>query len=466
MKLSLIFLTAISAVSAIKCNNNQPINPYLICGSFDLKCKGQQLSLCYKDFNNCLNNIKDKTNVNELQNCNDISYQCREIITSKFFYNDHGCSVNESEIKTFEPTKENVKILGRANYQDGYLWFGLTNSGIEYKFNGKTTTINVTADKTSYGEENPARIQVYADDKLYIDTVTTNKFTNFTVNFSKEEDHVIRLIKVSEAERGSIRINDIKADASKIESTAQASKKIEFIGDSITCAYGVDGVAGDVFSSRSEDGTKSYAHKTAQKFHADYSIVAYSGFAILSCYPFTGGRYEEAALPQYYDKLGYSFEPNQFDDGTYQLQDTKWDFNDFVPDLVVINLGTNDNSYFEAIDKSILPDEKIAFIEKYVEFLEQIKAVYPNAEILCVLGMMGQEVYPEIEEAVNNYITKTGDTHVHAFKMNVQDSDKNGLGVDGHPAAQSHVDATYELVGEIEKLYGWTSDPNVNIELD
>ncbi|ORX84895.1 hypothetical protein BCR32DRAFT_200481 [Anaeromyces robustus] len=366
----------------------------------------------------------------------------------------------------FEPTKENVKILGRANYQDGYLWFGLTDSGIEYKFNGKTTTINVTADTTSYGEENPARIKIYTDGKEYLDTVITEKITDFTVNFNEIGEHIVRFIKVSEAERGSIRINDIKTDSLKIEPTSQASKKIEFIGDSITCAYGVDGVAGDVFSSRSEDGTKSYAFKTAQKFHADYSMVSYSGFAILSCYPFTGGRYTDAALPQYYDKLGYSFEPNQFDDGTYQLQNTKWDYNDFVPDLVVINLGTNDNSYFEAIDKSILPEEKLAFIEEYEKFLAKIRSNYPYAEILCVLGMMGQEVYPEIEQAVKNYTTVTGDSHVHSFKLNVQDTDKNRLGVDGHPSAQSHVDATYELVGEIERLYGWTSDPNVNVELN
>ncbi|ORX84897.1 hypothetical protein BCR32DRAFT_291057 [Anaeromyces robustus] len=465
MKFNLLFLAAIGAVSALPKVHNKSNNPYLVCDTFDYKCKGEQTKLCYEDFNKCLRGIKC---ISDLHKCNKITRLCTEIMISNFFYRPESESESEDEngLRAFEPTKENVKVLGRANYQDGYLWFALTNAGIEYKFTGKTTVINVTGDTTSYGEENPARIKIYADNKLYLDTILTEKDTDFTVNFDKAGSHVVTFLKVSEAERGSIRINEIKADAKKIKPTEDAAKKIEFIGDSITCAYGVDGVVGDVFSTRSEDGTLSYAYKTAQKFHADVSMVAYSGFAILSCYAFTGERFTEAALPQYYDKLGYSFEPNEFDDGVAQLQNTFWDYREFIPDLVVINLGTNDNSYFLSIDESKVPDEKVAFIEEYEKFLAQIRANYPNAEILCVLGMMGQEVYPEIEQAVKNYTSKTGDKHVNAFKMNVQNTEENGLAVDGHPAAQSHVDATYELVGEIERLYGWKSDPKVNIELD
>jgi len=452
MKLSLILLATVGAVSAV---NSQ--NPYLVCQPFDLHCQGQQTTLCYQDYTNCLNERKPAGQ------CNQILKYCKEIMVTNNFI---PVPSYDNGLKSFEPTKENVKIIGRANYQDGYLWFGLTDAGIEYSINGKTSVIKVTADTTAYGEENPARIKIYADDALYLDTILTEKDTEFTIDFNRPGKHIIQFIKVSEAERGSIRITEILSDSNKIKPTAQKAKKIEFIGDSITCAYGVDDVVGNPFSTRTEDGTKSFAYKTAQKFHADYSIVAYSGFAILSCFAFTGERFTEAALPQYYDKLGYSFEPNVFGDEVAQLQNTYWDYHDFVPDLVVINLGTNDHSYFTSIDESIVPEEKLAFIEEYEKFLAQIRANYPRTEILCVLGMMGQEVYPEIEQAVSNYTTKTGDSHVHAFKMNVQNEAENGLACDGHPAAQSHVDATYELVAEIERLYGWKSDPNVNIELN
>ena len=55
-----------------------------------------------------------------------------------------------------------------------------------------------------------------------------------------------------------------------------------------------------------------------------------------------------------YDKLGVTFGSeffvlgnNEFDDGTYELLSTVWnDFGIYVPDLIVINLGTNDAFYF------------------------------------------------------------------------------------------------------------------------
>eukprot|EP00833_Pecoramyces_ruminatium_P017477 jgi/Orpsp1_1/1191509/evm.model.d7180000086464.1 len=461
LNLSLLFLGVIAVASAFPQNGK---NPYLRCNDKNNACKLKQLMKCEHNLNNCLRKKNKGTQ------CDEIRKLCEEIMNPKMGYFDDSSSEDSEEIEelnTFKPTKENVKYIGRANYEQDYLWIGLTDAGIEYKFKGKTTTIKVTADTTSYGEENPARIKIFADGADYIDTIITEKISNFTVNFNNNKEHTVKFIKLSEAERGSIRINEIKTDAKKITPAPQAAKKIEFIGDSITCAYGVDVDASidGQFSSRTEDGTKSYAYKTAQKFHADYSMVSYSGFAILSCFAFTGERFTEAALPQYYDKLGYSFEPNVFDDGTYQLQNTLWNQQDFIPDLVVINLGTNDNSYFGSIDESKVPEEKLAFIEEYEKFLAQIREVYPKAEILCVLGMMGQEVFQEIEQAVEGYSAKTGDTHVKTFLMNVQNSDANGLGIDGHPSAQSHVDATYELVGEIERLYGWKSDPTVNIEL-
>jgi len=373
---------------------------------------------------------------------------------------------------TFEPTKSNVKILGRANYQDGYLWFALTDSGIEYSFNGKTTIINVTADTRAHSEETPAYIAIYADGKTYQKTLITKKDTEFTVNFDKKEKHIVTFIKLSEDQYGSLRINEIKADAKKIKPTAEKKKKIEFIGDSITCAYGVDGTIADTFSTAFQDATKSFAYLTAKNFDADYSIVAYSGMSILSCMSINGGRTANSAISDFYDKLGLSLDKNgfftlgssEFDDGNYELHTTQWDFNRFVPDLIVVNLGTNDFLYFLTIDPSKVPSEKLALIQNYEDFLTQLRNIYPNAEILCTLGIMGQELYPEIEQAFNNYTNKTGDTHINIYKFNVQDSEKNGFGVDTHPNAKSQLDAAHELIGEIEKLYKWKSNKKINID--
>ena len=45
---------------------------------------------------------------------------------------------------------------------------------------------------------------------------------------------------------------------------------IEFIGDSITCAYGVEGQSSsEPFKTSTENFMKSYAYLTAQKLNAD-----------------------------------------------------------------------------------------------------------------------------------------------------------------------------------------------------
>jgi len=459
MKLNLYFLflavfstVSVFAITPIDINIS---NSEIFDKIDNAKCKAHQLLKCQIEYNHCV--LKNIFNV---KGCIEDFRSCIE------------AECHSENLNSFEPTKDNVKYLGRANYQDGYLWFALTGTGIEYSFTGKKTVISVTADTNAYSEPDPAHIAIYADGKIYEKTLITQKDTDFTVTFDKKVKHTVAFIKLSESLKGSLRINEIKADANKIIPTAEKKKKIEFIGDSITCGYGVDGTEADTFSSSTEDGTKTYAYLTAKKFNADYSIVAYSGFAILSAVSFTGERTPDTALPVFYDKLGvaageimFTLGSNEFDDGTYELQSTVWnDYNTYDPDLIVINLGTNDSFYFYTIDPDNVASETEVFVQKYEDFLVQLRAKYPTTEILCTYGAMGQYIVADIERAVNNYINHTGDDHVHTYWFNVQDSDKNGYGADTHPNAQSQIDSAHELIDEIEKIYGWKSDPSVNID--
>jgi len=463
MKLNLVLLTVLSTVYALPVIKKRANNPYLVCGGSDYECKKEQADACYTKANKCWSTSTD------VQSCNELGKLCEEIWTSgevqvdqivnsvKSIPTETVVSVVKRALNTFQPSKENVKILGRGLYleKEGSLWFGLTDSGVEYKFNGKSTTISLTADSSAASTDNPARIVILADGELYKDDTVKSVESEFDVTFKTSGEHIVRFMKVSECPNGSVRITAIKADAEKIEPTADAEKKIEFIGDSITCAYGVDGTEG-TFSTKTEDGTKSYAYLASKQLNADYSMVSFSGFGIISGYSTDGTRNLVSTVPQYYDKLGFSYW-NQFGSDITQLKEVSWDASQFVPDLVVINLGTNDNSYMQNV-KGDRAKEEADFVEEYVKFIEQIRSVHPDAEILCTLGIMGQELYPQIEEAVSTYKAASGDEKVNAYKFNQQNINKNGKGIDWHPAPQSHVEAAEELVAEIKKLYGWNSD--------
>eukprot|EP00833_Pecoramyces_ruminatium_P008054 jgi/Orpsp1_1/1182086/evm.model.c7180000079814.1 len=369
-------------------------------------------------------------------------------------------------INSFKPTKDNIKIIGRTHYQDGSLWVCHTDSGIEFKFSGKTSIIVISPDSIygSLSEETPARIFVYGDDKLYIDTLTTESRMELNIEFNEVGEHVVRLLKVSECQYGSIYINEIKTDSDKIIPTANKDKKIEFIGDSITCAFGAMDTEGD-FKTANENGTKSYAYKVAQKFHADYSLFAFSGYGIYSGVTFNGARNTDLLLPPQYDKLGELTWNNLHPEGTtLAMTDVEWNHHEFEPDLIIISLGTNDGTLMKSItDEKKREAEEINFYNEYKSFIKHVRSVHPNSEILCILGVMGHEVYPQIEKAVNDYRHETKDDKMNIFKQSAQNVPKNGIAILFHPNVLSQVDAANELIKEIEKRYGWTSDPTIDI---
>ena len=175
-------------------------------------------------------------------------------------------------------------------------------------------------------------------------------------------------------------------------------------------------------------------------------MVSFSGYGIVSGYSGDGSKVSEQTLPQYYDKLGFSYGAYM---GTYYAQDVEWDFTKRQPDVIVINLGTNDNSYVKGAK-----DKKQEYVTEYVEFLKKVREKNPNATIICTLGIMGSELYSSITTAVDNYQTETGDTNVYTMKFATQDQ-ADGIAADWHPTEATHQKAADKLTAEIKTIMGW-----------
>ena len=174
-------------------------------------------------------------------------------------------------------------------------------------------------------------------------------------------------------------------------------------------------------------------------------MVACSGFGIISGY--TSSELNSLqTIPQYYDNIGFSWYP--FPDNTNST-DIAWDFAKFQPDVVVVNLGTNDNSYCGSNES-----RKAEYVEGYVDFLKDIRAKNPNATIFCTLGIMGQELFPQIEEAVAQYTAETNDTNITSFEFDVQQV-SDTICVDWHPSEKTHQKAANALTDYINYVMGW-----------
>ena len=350
--------------------------------------------------------------------------------------------------KDYLPSAENVKFLGRTHTENDVLWAFFSSSGVAFNVDARRLDVTIAGDSgTPQRKDNGslARLAVFVNGERKLDQLIMKQEETFTVfdeaNPVKGE---VRIIKISESANSILGIKSISVDQDGTISPAnQKSLKIEFIGDSITCGYGVDDEdRNHHFATSTEDNTKTYAYKTAQALDADYSMVSVSGWGIVSGYT-SAQKNPDSVLPKIYEKVGFTY-GNKFNNK--QPQSLTWDFNRFVPDFIVINLGTNDASWTKKDAKKVEDYKK-----GYVKFLKQIRAKNKDAQIICSLGIMGGDLFPAIEEAVEEYKSQTGDEKVCSLKFANQ-SMADGIAADWHPTEKTHAKAGKVLTEKIKSL--------------
>lgn len=361
--------------------------------------------------------------------------------------NSESENINMNEETVYTASEENVKMLGRTYFDEGVLYCALSGTGAEFSFTGTKCTVVIGGDANSSNsgaKDNHARIGIYLDGERVIDDMIDESEKSYDVFTSEtEKSATVSIVKLSESPMSTIGIKEIKCTGSAIKPTENKDMLIEFIGDSITCGYGIDDPDKDHhFVTATEDITKAYGYLAAKALDADYSMVSFSGYGIISGYTDNGNKVTAQTVPQFYTKLGYSWGTN----GTFSPQNVDWDFTKRQPDLVVVNLGTNDDSYTQNDT-----DKQNEYAENYKEFLKVIREKNPEARILCVFGVMGDRLYPYVEQAVNGYSEETGDAKISALKIRPH-SARDGYSADWHPSVKTQERVAEEVAAEIEKL--------------
>ena len=335
-------------------------------------------------------------------------------------------ATDDCKDKSFPPIEKNVKFSGRVYQKEETTWLVQSGSSIEFYITGSKVEVILVGDSYIYSAPDfRPRFGIFLDDKLFLDS--TMKELELNVELFKAEDHEktvkVKIMLLSENNNGGIGIKSINtyicSNQRAIDPVAKKKINIEFLGDSITCAYGVEGKdQNENFKTTTENASKSYAYLASQILDADYSSVCYSGSGIVSGY--SGGEKNSANLfPPYYKNISrQSNYPGEFD------------FSEHKYDVIFINLGTNDNNYVKA-DSSKRNDE---FIQEYVKFLGSVREANPDSYIICTIGTLGcEEIYTLIEKAIKLF----GDSRVRSFLSPSQNMN-DGLGSDWHPSAITH----------------------------
>lgn len=324
-----------------------------------------------------------------------------------------------------------VKLLGHVVQDGEQIWLISSGAEVGFRVTGATrVTLRLRADDTVISPETETmrpRFAVLLDGRKKLDARMTAMDATVTVfEEGEKRDAEIRLIKLSEGTQSLMALREILTDG-KIEPLQEKKLKMEFIGDSITCGYGVEGKSeNETFTTATENVMKSYAWLTAEALHADAVMTCFSGHGIISGYtgdPAVQNRSE--LVPPYYEKEGR----NGFRLPTGKLaEEIDRDFSAFRPDYIVLNLGTNDLSWCgtdEARGKQ--------YAKAYAEFLKTVRKHNPDARILCTLGVMGTGLNPMMQLAAETYCRETGDKQVRLLMLEEQNAARDGYGSDFHP---------------------------------
>ena len=354
--------------------------------------------------------------------------------------------------RSFPASEPYVKLTGRTALNNGVRWLIHSASKAEFRFRGTRAAVVIAGDGSVSGEEaSQARLAVYLNGKRVIDHLVGQAEETLEIFSSDREiEAEVCIIKLSEAANSVFGIRRIDVtSAGDIEALPQKDLKIEFIGDSITCGYGVDDEdANHHFVTGTEDATRAYAYKTAAALNADYSLVCYSGHGIISGYTGDGNRVSGQLVPPVYEQLGKNYGSAA---SVIDLSQP-WDFSAFQPDVVVINLGTNDQSFTGSS-----AERREEFTASYAEFLKTVRKNNPSALIMAVYGVMGDDLFLCVQEAVRRYSEETGDAHIQTLWLKPQDG-STGYVADWHPTEATQEQAAQALIERLSSLLKGTSD--------
>ena len=350
----------------------------------------------------------------------------------------------------FSTDNNMIQYSGRIDFSSkGEAVFSMPAIKIHARFTGPEITVYLK-DLTSGGiqaDGTPAQnfFNVYIDDQEpFVLELLPNDSVYLLASGMTGSKHTVTLVKRTEALAGKVEFRGIwlKKGNTLMELPEKPDRKIEFIGNSITCGYGVEAPSeNDHFGCATENVCLSYASLTAEALQADYNIVAYSGRGVAQNYSCS----LENTMPVIWDEV--------FPDESRPI----WNHQLFIPDVTVINLGTNDFNCSET-DTSL-------FRKKYKKFLKAIRTTYPETQIVCVVGPMLNDSYPVnslstiryliqsiLEQAENN-----GDEKLYYFEMSAQTGDLE-YGADWHPSIAQQQKNAVELTGFLASITGWRSE--------
>jgi lysophospholipase L1-like esterase len=272
-----------------------------------------------------------------------------------------------SHVYTASPEAKNKSIFstnGRVEVlKDNNIILIGSASSVTFGFKGTECTVNVKS------EEHHNYVVIEVDGNYLFRKQIQTSGTAIPVKVNNGH-HTITIYKATEAANGNVLFTGAEGNLFAVKKPKK--KKIEFIGDSITCGMGNDTIAipcgkGEWYDQH--NGYYSYAPITARKLNTDFLLSSVSGIGMYRNW--NDEHDKEAIMPDVYEKLYL----NKDNSKPYAFG--------FNPDITCIALGTNDFS--EGDGKKIrLPFNEEKYISNYINFIKTVYKHSPNTQIVLL----------------------------------------------------------------------------------
>ena len=275
----------------------------------------------------------------------------------------------------FAADNPNIHYTGRIDFADvkkPRCW--APGVYLTVRFQGPACEVDIT-DEVLYGTSHNY-VEIVVDGVLARRQLPGKTNTLVVAQGLPDAPHVLTICKNTEAGIGYVEFTGLRC-AKLLAPPARPARRIEFIGNSITCGMGADMAAiacgkGQWYDQH--NAYLAYGPRTARALHAEWQLTAESGIGLMhSCC----------------DKPNVM--PQEFGTTDLRVGGLPWDFGRYQPDVVTISLGQNDGV-----------QDSVQFCGAYLAFLKTLRVAYPQARLVCLTSPMADA---RLTAVLRHYLT-------------------------------------------------------------
>lgn len=263
-----------------------------------------------------------------------------------------------------------VRLIGRFDPSLApparFAWSG---SSFTVRFTGPSLAMRLRAAPLANAPSTPYSVTVDGRPPTVIDVSSEREGYPLASGLDPAQPHEVTVMREAEATAGVHELLGVDlGPGGRLLPPRPRPHRIEIVGDSITCGYGVLGAdAHCKFSFATERASEAYGARLGRALDADVTTICWSGRGVIRNYDGT----TKGTMPELFE-LALPAPP------------VPWSFAKAPPpDAVVLNLGTND-----FLGGNGQPLDLAAFEDAYVRFARRVREVYPRAFVVVTTSPM------------------------------------------------------------------------------